>query len=65
MGCSWGCKDNINLLSKSWVQLSFTELREPRVSGVGKGVHRAGGRVLGSSYQTMFKSNQTLPMASK
>jgi hypothetical protein len=27
----------------SWVQLSFTELRELKVSGVGKGVHRAGG----------------------
>jgi hypothetical protein len=31
----------------SRVQLSFTEFRELRVSGVGKGVHRAGGVVLG------------------
>jgi hypothetical protein len=43
MGCSWGCKDNINLLFMSWIQLAFTEFRELRVSGVGKGVHRAGG----------------------
>jgi hypothetical protein len=28
---------------KSRIQLSFTELRELRVSGVSKGVHRAGG----------------------
>ena len=47
------------------IQLSLTELRELRVSGVSKGFQRAGGRVLGSSYQTMFKSSQTLPEASK
>jgi hypothetical protein len=49
----------------SSIQLSFTVLRELRVSGISKGVHRAGVGVLGSSYQTMLKSNQTLPMASK
>jgi hypothetical protein len=41
------------------------ELRELRVSGVSKGIQRAGVGVLGSSYQTRSKSNQTLPKASK
>jgi hypothetical protein len=50
---------------KSRIQLSFTVLREPRVSGVNSEVHRAGGRVLGSKYQTRSKSYQTLPKASK
>jgi hypothetical protein len=40
-------------------------LREPRVSGVNSEVHRTGGRVLGSKYQTRSKSYQTLPKASK
>jgi hypothetical protein len=50
---------------KSWVQFSFTVLRELRVSGVNSEVHRAGGRVLGYKYQTRSKSYQTLPKASK
>jgi hypothetical protein len=28
---------------KSWIHFSFTELREPRVSGVNSEVQRAGG----------------------
>jgi hypothetical protein len=41
------------------------DLRELRVSGVNSEVHRAGGRVLGSKYQTWPKSYQTLPKVSK
>jgi hypothetical protein len=41
------------------------EFRELRVSGVGKGVHRAGGGGLGFGDQTRSKSIQTLPKASK
>jgi hypothetical protein len=40
-------------------------LRELRVSGVNSEVHRVGGRVLGSKYQTRSKSYQTLPKVSK
>jgi hypothetical protein len=50
---------------KSWIQISFTELRELRVSRVSKGIQRAGGRVLGSSYQTRSNSYQTIPKVSK
>jgi hypothetical protein len=40
---------------RSWIQLSFTDLRELRVFGVKSEVHRAGARVLGSKYQTWSK----------
>jgi hypothetical protein len=40
-------------------------LRETRVFGVYNEVHRAWVRVLGSKYQTWFKSYQILPKASK
>jgi hypothetical protein len=49
---------------KSSIQFSFTDLRELKVFGVNSEVHRAGGRVLGSKYQTWPKSYQTLPKAS-
>jgi hypothetical protein len=41
------------------------DLRELRVFGVNSEVHRAGGRVLGSKYQTWSKTYQILPKASK
>jgi hypothetical protein len=49
----------------SSIKLSFMDLWESRVFGVYSEVHRAGVRVLGSKYQTWFKSYQNLPKASK
>jgi hypothetical protein len=41
------------------------DLRETRVFGVYSEVHRAGARVLGSKYQTWYKSYQNLTKVSK
>jgi hypothetical protein len=58
--CSCSAHEDVKIIEvcylKSRVQLSFTDLRELRVSGVNSEVQRAGARVLGSKYQTWSKS---------